>query len=52
MLIEVTESRYVDVSVSVLLVQHNKLTAVDIILEKVEMVNNRQSPIQDEYIEK
>lgn len=39
-------------SIAVLLAQHNKVTAVDVIPEKVEMLNNRQSPIKDEYIEK
>lgn len=43
---------YVGLSLSVLLSQHNKVTAVDVIPEKVEMVNKRRSPIQDEYIEK
>ncbi|MBP3348487.1 MAG: nucleotide sugar dehydrogenase, partial [Clostridia bacterium] len=43
---------YVGLSISVLLAQHNKVTAVDIIPEKVEMINNKKSPIQDEYIEK
>ncbi len=35
-----------------LLAQHNRVTAVDIVPEKVDMLNRRQSPIQDEYIEK
>lgn len=35
-----------------LLSQHHKVTAVDIIPEKVELINNKKSPIQDEYIEK
>ena len=39
-------------SISTLLAQHNHVTAVDIIPEKVELINNRKSPIQDEYIEK
>ena len=43
---------YVGLSISVLLAQHNTVTAVDIIPEKVEMINNRKSPIQDDYIEK
>lgn len=42
---------YVGLSMAVLLAQHNKVTAVDIVPEKVEMNNRRQSPIQDEYIE-
>lgn len=44
--------RYVGLSLSILLVQHHKVTAVDIIHEKVSMINNRKSPIQDSYIEK
>ncbi len=43
---------YVGLSIAVLLAQHNKVWAVDIVPEKVEMINNRKSPIQDEYIEK
>lgn len=43
---------YVGLSLAVLLSQHNKVTAVDVVAEKVELVNNRKSPIQDEYIEK
>ena len=43
---------YVGLSMAVLLAQHNHVTALDIIPEKVEMINNRKSPIQDEYIEK
>lgn len=39
-------------SIATLLAQHNEVTAVDIIPEKVEMINRRQSPIQDEYIER
>ena len=39
-------------SIATLLAQHNEVTAVDIVPEKVEMLNRRQSPIQDEYIEK
>ena len=39
-------------SIAILLAQHHKVTAVDIIPEKVELINNRRSPIQDEYIEK
>lgn len=42
---------YVGMSIATLLAQHNHVTAVDIVPEKVEMINNRQSPIQDEYIE-
>ena len=51
MLIAVAGIGYVGLSISVLLAQHNKVTAVDIIPEKVEMINNKKSPIQDEYIE-
>ncbi len=50
--IAVAGTGYVGLSLSVLLAQHNHVTAVDIIPEKVEMINNRKSPIQDEYIEK
>ena len=39
-------------SIATLLSQHNHVTAVDIIEEKVDMINNRKSPIQDDYIEK
>ena len=39
-------------SIAVLLSQHHKVTAVDVVPEKVEMINHRKSPIQDEYIEK
>lgn len=50
--IAVAGTGYVGLSIATLLSQHNKVTAVDIIPEKVEMLNNRKSPIQDEYIEK
>ena len=50
--IAVAGTGYVGLSLAVLLAQHNKVTAVDIITEKVEMINNKKSPIQDEYIEK
>ena len=50
--IAVAGTGYVGLSIAVLLAQHNHVTAVDIIPEKVEMINNRKSPIQDEYIEK
>ena len=50
--IAVAGTGYVGLSLAVLLSQHNTVTAVDIIPEKVEMINKRQSPIQDEYIEK
>ena len=50
--IAVAGAGYVGLSIATLLAQHNKVTAVDILPEKVEMLNRRQSPIQDEYIEK
>lgn len=50
--IAVAGTGYVGLSISVLLAQNNKVTAVDIIPEKVDMINNKKSPIQDEYIEK
>ncbi len=50
--IAVAGTGYVGLSISVLLAQHNKVTAVDIVPEKVEMINNKKSPIQDDYIEK
>ena len=50
--IAVAGTGYVGLSISVLLAQHNKVTAVDIIPEKVEMINNKKSPIQDDYIAK
>ena len=43
---------YVGLSIATLLSQHNQVTAVDIIPEKVDLINNRKSPIQDDYIEK
>ncbi len=52
MKIAVAGTGYVGLSIATLLAQHNKVTAVDIIPEKVEMINNRKSPIQDDYIEK
>ena len=51
MKIAVAGTGYVGLSIATLLAQHNSVVAVDIIPEKVEMLNNRQSPIQDEYIE-
>lgn len=51
MKIAVAGTGYVGLSIAVLLSQHNKVTAVDIIPEKVEMINNRKSPIQDKEIE-
>ena len=50
--IAVAGTGYVGLSIATLLAQHHKVTAVDIIPEKVEKINNRISPIQDEYIEK
>lgn len=50
--IAVAGTGYVGLSIAILLAQHHKVTAVDIIPEKVEKINNRISPIQDEYIEK
>ena len=52
MKIAVAGTGYVGLSIATLLAQHNKIYAVDIIAEKVEKINNRISPIQDEYIEK
>ena len=43
---------YVGLSIATLLSQHHKVMAVDIVPEKVELINNKKSPIQDEYIEK
>ncbi|MDE6491584.1 MAG: UDP-glucose 6-dehydrogenase, partial [Lactobacillus sp.] len=50
--IAVAGTGYVGLSIATLLAQHHKVTAVDVIPEKVELINNKQSPIQDEYIEK
>ena len=50
--IAVAGTGYVGLSLAVLLAQHNEVVAVDIIPEKVEMINNKKSPIQDDYIEK
>ena len=52
MKIAVAGTGYVGLSIATLLAQHHTVLAVDIIPEKVEMINRRQSPIQDEYIEK
>ena len=52
MKIAVAGTGYVGLSIATLLAQHNEVMAVDIIPEKVEMINARRSPIQDEYIEK
>ena len=50
--IAVAGTSYVGLSIATLLSQHHQVTAVDIVPEKVEMINNRKSPIQDDYIEK
>ena len=50
--IAVAGTGYVGLSIATLLAQHNRVTAVDVISEKVEKINRRISPIQDEYIEK
>lgn len=50
--IAVAGTGYVGLSIATLLAQHNHVTAVDVIPEKIEKINNRKSPIQDEYIEK
>lgn len=52
MKIAVAGTGYVGLSIAVLLAQHHEVTAVDIIPEKVELINQKKSPIQDEYIEK
>lgn len=50
--IAVAGTGYVGLSIAILLSQHHQVTAVDIVPEKVELINNRKSPIQDDYIEK
>lgn len=50
--IAVAGTGYVGLSIAILLAQHNEVIAVDIVPEKVDMINQRKSPIQDEYIEK
>ena len=50
--IAVAGTGYVGLSIATLLSQHHQVIAVDIISEKVDMINNRKSPIQDDYIEK
>ena len=52
MIIAVAGTGYVGLSIAVLLAQHNTVKAVDIIPEKVDLINNKKSPIQDDYIEK
>lgn len=50
--IAVAGTGYVGLSIATLLSQHHKVAAVDIVPEKVELINNKKSPIQDDYIEK
>ena len=50
--IAVAGTGYVGLSIATLLSQHHQVTAVDIIPEKVELINNKKSPLQDDYIEK
>ena len=50
--IAVAGTGYVGLSIATLLSQHHRVLAVDVIPEKVEKINNRISPIQDDYIEK
>lgn len=50
--IAVAGTGYVGLSIATLLSQHHKVYAVDILPEKVELINQKKSPIQDEYIEK
>ena len=52
MKIAVAGTGYVGLSLAVLLAQHNEVTAIDVIPQKVELINNKKSPIQDDYIEK
>lgn len=52
MKIAVAGTGYVGLSIATLLSQHHEVMAVDIIPEKVDLINHRKSPIQDEYIEK
>ena len=52
MKIAVAGTGYVGLSIATLLAQHNTVTAVDVVSEKVDLINRRKSPIQDEYIEK
>ena len=51
MKISIAGTGYVGLSIATLLAQHNEVTAVDIIAERVELINNKKSPIQDDYIE-
>lgn len=50
--IAVAGTGYVGLSIATLLSQHHQVMAVDVVPEKVDLINNRQSPIQDDYIEK
>ncbi|MDE6081222.1 MAG: UDP-glucose 6-dehydrogenase, partial [Muribaculaceae bacterium] len=50
--IAVAGTGYVGLSIATLLAQHNRVTAVDVIPEKVDLINSHRSPIQDDYIEK
>ena len=50
--IAIVGTGYVGLSIATLLAQHHKVYAVDIVPEKVELINNKKSPIQDDYIEK
>ena len=52
MKIAIAGTGYVGLSLAVLLSQHNEVKAVDIIPQKVDLINQKKSPIQDEYIEK
>ena len=52
MKIAVAGTGYVGLSIATLLAQHNEVVAVDVVPEKVEKINRKESPIQDEYIEK
>ncbi|MBQ5737344.1 MAG: UDP-glucose 6-dehydrogenase, partial [Alistipes sp.] len=52
MKIAVAGTGYVGLSVATLLAQHNEVVAVDVVAEKVDKINRRESPIQDEYIER
>ena len=51
MKISIAGTGYVGLSIATLLAQHNEVTAVDIVAERIEMINNKKSPIQDDYIE-
>ena len=51
MKIAVAGTGYVGLSIATLLAQHNEVVAVDVIPDKVDLINNKKSPIQDDYIE-